>query len=136
MATTATNTGIPIEWRDILDKVAFAHLATLMPDGSPQVNPVWFEFDGRHVLVNSAKGRQKDRNVRRDPRVALSIQDPDDPYRFVQLRGRVVEITENGADAHIDRLAHRYLGVDRYPNRAPGEVRVLYRIQPERASGM
>ena len=77
---------VPAKLREILDRVAFAHLATLMPDGSPQVNPVWFEFDGRVVRINSARGRQKDRNMRRDPRVALSVQDPANPYHFVQVR--------------------------------------------------
>jgi PPOX class probable F420-dependent enzyme len=127
---------IPPAYRGLLEKPAFAHLATLMPDGSPHVSPVWFDFDGRRLRVNSARGRRKDRNMRRDPRVALSIQDPADPYRYVQIRGRVVEITERGADEHIDALAHRYLGVERYPNRGPGEVRVLYVIEPERVSGM
>jgi len=100
------------------------------------VNPVWFEFDGRVVRVNSARGRQKDRNMRRDPRVALSVQDPANPYHFVQVRGRVTHIEEKGADEHIDRLAKRYLGVDRYPHRQPGEVRVIYTIEPEHVSGI
>jgi PPOX class probable F420-dependent enzyme len=129
-------TTVPETFRDVLEKVAFAHLATLMPGGSPQVNPVWFEFDGRVVRVNSARGRQKDRNMRRDPRVALSVQDPGNPYHFVQIRGRVTHIEEAGADEHIDRLAKRYLGVDRYPHRQPGEVRVIYTIEPEHVSGI
>lgn len=127
---------IPESHRDLFDKKALAHLATVMPDGTPQVTPVWCDFDGVHVRVNSAKGRRKDRNMRREPRVALSLVDPDDPYRYLEVRGRVVEITEQGADAHIDALAHKYLGVDRYPNRQPGEVRVLYKIAPERFSSM
>jgi len=126
---------IPERYLDLFEKRAFGHLATLMPDGSPQVTPVWVDFDGTHVLVNSARGRQKDRNMRRDPRVAIEIQDPDDPYRYVQIRGRVVEITEEGADPHIDKLAKKYRGLDRYPHRAPGEVRVLYKILPEHVSG-
>jgi PPOX class probable F420-dependent enzyme len=129
-------TTVPETFRDVLETVAFAQFATLMPDGSPQVNPVWFEFDGRVVRVNSARGRQKDRNMRRDPRVGLSVQDPGNPYHFVQIRGRVTHIEEAGADEHIDRLAKRYLGVDRYPHRQPGEVRVIYTIEPERVSGM
>jgi len=107
-----------------------------MPDGSPQVTPVWFDFDGTHVRINSAKGRVKDRNMRRNGRVALAIQDPENPYRYLGMRGRVEEITETGADAHIDSLAKKYLGQDRYPNRQPGEVRVIYRIRPERVSSM
>lgn len=127
---------IPEKYLDLFNKKAFASLATLMPDGRPQVTPVWCDYDGRHVLVNSAKGRQKDRNVRRDGRVALAIIDPDNPYRYVEVRGRVVEVTEDGADAHIDKMAKKYLGVDRYPGRSPGEVRVIYRVQPESFSSM
>jgi len=127
---------IPPGFHDLIRKKSFAHLATLMPDGSPQVTPVWWDWDGRHVLVNTARGRQKDRNLRRSPRVALSIQDPENPYRYLEVRGRVVGVTEDGADAHIDGLAKRYLGVDRYPYRQPGEVRVLFRIEPEKTSGV
>jgi PPOX class probable F420-dependent enzyme len=126
---------IPEGFMDLLtQKRAFAHLATLMPDGSPQVTPVWFDWDGETVRVNSARGRQKDRNMRRVARVALSIQDPDNPYRYLALRGVVTEVTEEGADAHIDSLAKKYLGVDSYPYRQPGEVRVIYKIRPERVS--
>jgi PPOX class probable F420-dependent enzyme len=113
-------------------KKAFAHLATLMPDGSAQVTPVWFDFTDGAIRVNSARGRQKDRNMRRDPRVSLCITDPDNPYRYLAIRGRVVEITEEGADPHINSLARKYLGVDVYPYRQPGEVRVTYKIQIER----
>ena len=127
---------IPQQYLDLFEKKAFAHLATLMSDGRPQVSPVWCEYDGTHVQINSARGRVKDRNMRRDPRVTLSIQDPDNPYRYLEVRGRVAEITEEGADAHIDRLAKKYLGVDRYPYRQPGEVRVTYKIQPEHTVGM
>jgi PPOX class probable F420-dependent enzyme len=122
------------QFKDLFAKVAFANLATLMPDGSPQVTPVWVDYDGAYVRVNSAKGRVKDKNMRRDKRVALSIQDPDNPYRYLAVRGEVAEITENGADAHIDALAKKYLGKDRYPFRSPGEVRVIYKIRPERIS--
>ena len=123
---------IPAAYQELFAKAAFAHLATLMPDGSPQVTPVWVDYDGTHVRVNSAKGRLKDRNMRRDKRVALSIQDPDDAYRYIAIRGEVVEITEQDADAHIDALAKKYLGKDRYPFRSPGEVRVIYKIRPEK----
>lgn len=127
---------IPQSHRDLLDKKALAHLGTLMPDGSPQVTPVWCDFDGTWVRVNSAKGRRKDRNMRRDPRVALSLCDPDNPYRYLEIRGQIVEITEDGADEHIDRLARKYLGVDTYPNRTAGEVRVIYKISPTRFTKM
>jgi PPOX class probable F420-dependent enzyme len=127
-------TVIPENFRDLFDKKAFASLGTLMPDGKPQVTPVWVDFDGKHIVVNSAKGRVKDRNMRRDPRVSLALIDPENPYRYLQLQGRVVEITENGADKHIDKMAKKYLGKDKYPFSQPGEVRVLYKIEPDRAS--
>jgi PPOX class probable F420-dependent enzyme len=115
---------------------ALAHLGTVMPNGAPQVTPVWFDYDGTFIRVNSARGRLKDRNMRRNPAVALSIVDPANPYRYVGMLGRVVEITEEGGDAHIDRLAKKYLGEDRYPHRRPGEVRVIYKIAPQRVGGM
>jgi PPOX class probable F420-dependent enzyme len=125
-----TNHKIPNEYLDLFKKRAFANLATLMPDGTPQVTPVWVDYDGQYVLVNTARGRQKDLNMRARPDVALSIQDPDDPYRYLQIRGRVAEITERGADAHIDKMAKKYTGADHYKNRAPGQVRVIYKILP------
>jgi PPOX class probable F420-dependent enzyme len=127
---------IPEKYRDLFTKRAFASLATLMPDGSPQVTPVWCDLDGDLVIVNSAKGRQKDKNIRRDPRVALAIIDPENPYRYLEIRGRVVEITEQGADPHIDKMAKKYLGADKYPYRQPSEVRVMFKIQPERTNTM
>jgi PPOX class probable F420-dependent enzyme len=127
---------IPEQYLDLFKSRAFANLATLMPDGSPQVTPVWMEFDGTHILVNSARGRQKDRNMKRNPSVSLAISDPRNPYRYLEVRGRVVEIIEAGASEHIDKLAKKYLGVDEYPNRAPGEVRVMYKIEPLRVSFM
>lgn len=124
---------IPPAFQDLMtSKKAFASLATLMPDGSPQVTPVWFDYDGRRVRINTAKGRVKDKNMRRDRQVALAIQDPDNPYRYVGMRGRVEEATEEGADAHIDALAWKYLGQGRYPYRQAGEVRITYSIAPER----
>ncbi len=125
---------IPARFLELFQKKSFGHLATLLPNGTPQTSPVWVDFDDTYVLVNSARGRLKDKNMRQRPQVALSIQDPDDPYRYLEVRGRVVEITEQGAEEHIDRLAKRYLGLDRYPYRQPGEVRVIYKIKPERTS--
>jgi PPOX class probable F420-dependent enzyme len=127
---------IPESHADLFKKTAFGNLATIMPDGSPQVTPVWVDYDGQYVRFNSAKGRVKDRNVRRDPRVAISILDPENPYRYVEIRGRVVEITEKGADEHINQLSQKYLGQAVYPYRQPGEVRVMYKIAPERVSTM
>ena len=127
---------IPDQFKDLLEKKAFAHLGTVMKDGSPQVTPIWFDYDGTHVRINSAKGRWKDKNMRNRPKVALSILDPDNPYRYMQVRGTVTEVTENGADAHIDSLAKKYLGQDKYPFRQPGEERVIYKIAVERVTTM
>lgn len=130
------NATIPEPFKDLFAKVAFAHLATVMADGSPQVTPVWCSFNGNSVWINSAKGRLKDKNMRRNKKVALSIQDPDNAYRYLAIQGEVTEITESGADAHIDALAKKYLGKDHYPYRAPGEVRVIYKIRPVKVSTM
>jgi PPOX class probable F420-dependent enzyme len=127
---------IPDKYRDLFSKRAFASLSTLMPDGSPQVTPVWVDLEGDLVLVNTARGRQKDKNMRRDPRVAMAIIDPENPYRYLEVRGRVAEITEEGADAHIDKMAKKYLGADKYPYRQPSETRVIFKIQPERVNTM
>jgi PPOX class probable F420-dependent enzyme len=127
---------IPEKYRDLFNKRAFANLSTIMPDGRPQVTPVWCDLEGDKVIFNSAKGRQKDKNVRRDPRVALAIVDPDNPYRYLEIRGKVVEITERGADEHIDKMAKKYLDVDKYPYRQKDEVRVIYKIQPEHTTMM
>lgn len=123
------------KYRDIFGKKAFAHLATVGARGTVQVTPVWVDFDGTHVRFNTARGRVKDRNMQRSPQVTLSVQDPDNPYRYVQIRGRV-EMTTDGADAHIDALAKKYLGKDTYPYRQPGEVRVTFKIRPEHVQGM
>jgi anthraniloyl-CoA monooxygenase len=127
---------IPADYLDLFQKPTFAHLATLMPDGTPQVTPVWIDYDGQHLLVNSAAGRQKDLNMARRRHVAIEIPDPENPNRYLAVRGAVVEITEAGADEHLDRLARRYLGRDKYPDsyRFPGEVRRLYKIAPKRVT--
>lgn len=117
--------------RKLFEEANFGHLATLMPDGSPQVTPMWVDFDGTHILVNTAEGRQKPRNIRRDPRVAIDVIKQDKPYAFATVRGRVVEITREGAEEHIDRLAKKYIGQDRYPWRQPGERRIILKIVPE-----
>ncbi len=127
---------IPENYTDLFEKQAFGNLGTLMQDGSPQVTPVWVDYDGKYVRFNSAKGRVKDKNIRRDPRVAVTLQDPANPYRYLEVRGRVVEITENGADDHINKLSQKYLGKPVYPFRQPGEVRVLYKVEPQKVSSM
>jgi len=123
---------IPTQFLDLLQpqKKTLASLATVMADGSPQVTPVWFDYDGGLVRVNSAKGRVKTRNMTEGARVALAIVDPENPYRYIQIRGRVARATEDGASAHIDSLAKKYLGKDKYPFAQPGEVRVMFEIEP------
>jgi PPOX class probable F420-dependent enzyme len=122
---------IPESYLDLFTaKKPLASLATVMPDGSPQVTPVWFDYEGGKIRVNTARGRIKDRNMSQNARVALSIVDPENPYRHVQVRGRVASISEEGAEAHIDSLAMKYLGQPKYPFSRPGEVRVIYTIEP------
>lgn len=125
---------LPKSHADILNKTAFAHFATLMPDGSPQVSPVWVDEQDGFILINSAVGRVKDKNVLHNPSVAVSVTDPDNPYRMLSIRGTVVERTLDGADEHINKMAKKYLGQDVYPFRQPGEQRVIYKISPVRVS--
>lgn len=122
-------------WKAILRQPVLVHLSTLMADGSPQASPVWVDIDGDTILINSAQDRVKDKNMRRDPRVAVSVTDPQNPYKALMIRGRVKNISTQGADAHIDAMAKKYLGKDKYPFRQPGEVRVIYRIEPESVVG-
>lgn len=127
----------PNTYLDLLQqKKAFATLATIMPDGSPQATPVWFDYGDGIVRVNTAKGRVKARNLSPGAPVALAIMDPDNPYRYLQIRGRVKRTTEQGADAHINSLAKKYLDVDKYPYAQPGEVRVTVEIEPTSTSGV
>ena len=119
-------------FRKLLQEPAFCQLATLMPDGSPQNTQVWVDTDGEHILINTAQGRQKERNVQRDPRVALNVVDPTNAWRVGMVRGRVVEVTTEGADELIDQLAKKYLNVEAYPFRRPEEVRVTLKILPDK----
>ena len=134
MATTT----IPEKYKDLFDSnvKAFAQLATIMPDGSPQVTPVWFDLHDGKIRVNTARGRVKDKNMKVGAAVAISILDPANPYRHVQVRGRVASETEQGADKHIDSLAKKYIGQDKYPWGQPGEQRVIYEIEPTSVSAM
>jgi PPOX class probable F420-dependent enzyme len=126
---------IPSEFHDLLSDQARAmvYLATLMPDGSPQVTPIWFNTDGEHILLNSAVGRVKDRNMRSRPQVALVIADSQDPYRYIQVRGKVVEITTQGANEHIDQLSRKYTGKGW---NGPLNGRTIYKVKPEKVSAM
>lgn len=118
--------------RKLLEEPNFAFVATLMPDGAPQVTPTWIDVEDSTVLFNTAEGRQKPKNLRRDPRVTIAVPNRENFYEYVEIRGRVVEDTHEGADEHVDRLAKKYLGQDTYPFRQPGEERVIFKIEPER----
>ena len=123
---------VPESHQDLLsdEKKAIAFLATIMDDGSPQVTPVWFDTTKDQIRINTARGRVKDRNMTARPIIALSIIDPDDMYRYLQLRGEVIQATEDGAREHIDKLAKKYLGTEAYQNYR-GETRVIYLFRPQ-----
>jgi PPOX class probable F420-dependent enzyme len=123
---------IPAEARHLFEGKNFAHVATINPDGSPQVSPVWVGLDGDTITFNTAEGRVKPKNLRNDPRVAISVAGQENPYENVLVQGRVVDVTNEGADEDIDALAKRYLGADEYPFRQPGEERVIVKVEPER----
>jgi PPOX class probable F420-dependent enzyme len=128
---------IPDNYLDLLNKkITFANIATVMKDGSPQVTPVWFDYTGGKIRVNTARGRVKARTLQEGARVALAMMDPENPYRYIQVRGRVVSVAEDGNNAHIDSLAKKYLGKDKYPFAQPGEVRVMYEIEPTSAQAV
>ena len=116
----------------IIEKNSFAFLATLMEDGSPHVSPVWIDIVDNIILINTAKGRIKQRNVSRDPRVSISLIDDENPYSMVTIRGKVIEQTSIGADEHIDKLAKKYLNAEKYPGHSPNLERVILRIKPEK----
>ncbi|SEO91070.1 PPOX class probable F420-dependent enzyme [Halogranum amylolyticum] len=126
---------IPTDFQDLFEKRTFAHLATLLPDGGPHVAPVWIDYDAasNRLLVNTERGRRKEKNVRKDPRVAVSMIDPDDPYRMLSVRGEVDGVTTEGARDHIDELTKRYMGQKEYPNPIQTE-RVLVSIRPDHVS--
>jgi PPOX class probable F420-dependent enzyme len=122
---------IPESHLDLLTtKPAFAQLATTMKDGTPQVTPIWIGWDGTHIIINTAKGRVKAKNLDARPDVAMAILDPENPYRYLGVRGKVVGSDEEGADESIDALAKKYMGVDSYPFRTPTETRIIYKVVP------
>lgn len=123
-------TQIPEDFKNLMDKKGFAHLATIGPKGEPHTSPVWYDFDGENVLVSHTKERQKFANVQRDPRVALSILDPDDPYRSLEIRG-TVEIVDDPDKTLIRHLSQKYQGKD-FTTDGPGDNRVIFKIRPER----
>jgi PPOX class probable F420-dependent enzyme len=127
---------IPENYQDLLQSTALAHIATLGPKGEPQSTPVWFGWDGEHVLFSQTKGRQKYHNLQRDPRIALSIVDPANAFRYLEIRGKVVRIDEDPDLHFINSMAKKYIGVDKYPNHQPGDERVIIVVQPEHTTKM
>lgn len=127
---------IPASHQDLLDKKSFAHVATVGPDGAPQNNPVWFDWDGETLRFSQTKTRQKYRNVQREPRIAVSIIDPDDPYRYLEIRGEVVGIDDDDDNAFIDAMAKKYIEQDAYPWHQPGDERVVVKVKPEKTTTM
>ena len=116
---------------ELLKAKNFCNVATLRADGSVQVVPVWVDVQDGMPVLNTAEGRAWPRNLERDPRISLSVQNMENPYEYVSIRGRVAETTRDGADAHIDALAKKYMGADEYPLRKPGEQRVIIRVEPD-----
>ncbi len=127
---------IPEGYRDLLESTALVHVATLGPDGEPQNNPVWFDWDGEHIKFSQTKTRQKYKNVGRDPRIAFSIVDPENPYRYLEVRGEVSKIEEDPDMAFINSMAKKYLGQDEYPFHQPGDERVVVFVEPEHTTQM
>lgn len=127
---------IPSDFADLLQTTSFAHVATLGPDGEPQSQPVWVDFDGEHVRFSLTTGRQKYRNLRRDGRVALSLTDPANPYRYLEVRGVVADIVDDEGNAFIDAMAKKYMDADAYPFHQPGDHRVVVHVRPEHTTHM
>ena len=127
---------IPEGYEDILESTALAHVATIGPHGEPQCNPVWFDWDGEHVKFSQTKTRQKYQNLNRDRRIALSIVDPENPYRYLEIRGEVVRIEEDPNINFISAMAKKYLGLDKYPYHQPGDERVVVFVRPEHTTQM
>ncbi|MFO0580563.1 MAG: PPOX class F420-dependent oxidoreductase [Polyangia bacterium] len=114
----------------------FAYIGALSEDGSPQVTPVWIDWDGENIVFNTEKKRAKTKNLQSDPRVAVCISNSENPYQYVEVRGQVVGMTEEGADEHIDKMAKKYMGKDKYPFHKPGDVRVIVKIEPQKVFAM
>ncbi len=127
---------IPESHKDLLDSTALAAVATIGPTGAPQVSPVWFGWDGQLLSFSQTKTRQKYKNLKKDDRVALSIVDPENPYRYLEIRGKVVDFVEDPDKAFIDSMSKKYLGQDRYPWNQPADERVIVVVQPERTHTM
>jgi hypothetical protein len=129
-------TMIPAEYRDLLETDALIHVATTGPKGEPQSNPVWFDWDGQHVRFSQTTTRQKYRNLQRDPRIAVSLVDPKNPYRYLEIRGTVIRIDDDADKAFINAMAKKYLNLDTYPYDQPGDERVIIVIEPQHTTQM
>lgn len=125
---------IPSDLKDLLQTTTLADIATLGPEGEPQVTPVWFGWDGEVIKFSTLRGRQKERNIERDPRIAVLIVDPSNPYRYIEIRGTVARIEDDPTGAYIDEMARKYMGVDEYPYKQEGDERVIVVIRPEYVS--
>jgi len=136
VTTENHKTRIPEAYEDLLMSKALAHVATVGPQGEPQNNPVWFDWDGEHVKYSQTKTRQKYKNVTREPRLALSIVDPENPYRYLEVRGVVDRIEEDPDLDFINSMSEKYLGIDKYPNHQPGDERVVVFVRPEHTTKM
>ncbi len=136
MATRQEHPIIPEEYLDLLDTTALAHIATLGPNGEPQNNPVWFDFDGDRIKFSQTKTRQKYRNIQREPRIALSIVDPENPYKYLEIRGTVDQVEEDPDLEFINAMAKKYLGVEEYPYHQPGDERIVLYVRPEHTTQM
>lgn len=132
----ANNGVIPEELKDVLDSTALAHIATVGPKGEPQSNPVWFGFDGEYVKFSQTKTKQKYKNVGREPRIALSILDPENPYRYLEVRGEVERIEDDPDNGFINEMAKKYMGKDEYPFHQPDDERVVLFVRPDRTTAM
>ena len=136
MESQNQNSVIPESYEDLLEPTALVHVATIGPDGEPQNNPVWFGWDGEHLKFSQTKTRQKYRNLKRDPRIAFSIVDPENPYRYLEIRGEVVRVDEDPHLYFINSMANKYLGLDKYPNHKPGDERVVVFVRPDHTTQM
>jgi PPOX class probable F420-dependent enzyme len=136
LTTEIGKTNIPEGYDDLLRSTAVAHVATIGSKGEPQVNPVWFDWDGEHVKISQTKTRQKYKNVGRDPQIALFIVDPENHLRYIEIRGEVVRVEEDPNIDFISYMAKKYLGVDRYPNHRPGDERIVLYVEPRHTTQM
>ncbi|MGD9890591.1 MAG: PPOX class F420-dependent oxidoreductase [Dehalococcoidia bacterium] len=134
--TSKAETAIPEKYQDLLTKPSFAHIATIGPKGEPQTTPVWIDWDGQHILFSQTKARQKFNNLGRDPRIALSMTDPENPYRYLEVRGVVEGVEDDPDNAFINKMAKKYIDQDVYPWSRPEDERVVVKVRPQHTTQM